>query len=1277
MAMPDELTPEQMAEMKAGSPPPDPVAEAPDELTPEQVAQYKEVPVQAASEVPVADTMPEELSVDEMSKLKLDAALSGHHSDALEKDLGTGAVSAVGAANVIPAAKEFYSKENGWLENSFYALTIPEQFVARQAVNVIENMGGMSSDEARDLLARDQVHGSDIVNFYWRDPQTWYGKTGRFVTGLAADILIDPLSYIGIGALTQAAKEATIAGKTLSGLGKMSKAERGYYKTLETIEKVIKADTGMVVKGTESVEDAAKLNQMAIAKARDLDLAAPRAMQMGIDDLVKELKVSSEVKNTVLEQSRVGLTEKTWAKEWQEGSRGLTFGARIPFTDAAFEVDLPGHISKLASLPVVALDASFGLVRSGLRATPWGDAAYNLLSDISTRTGKFLFDVQQNTRLGSGTQLREELGEFKKRSRVLMVQKQKNLGTERFANYLADVVDEMEMGLKGQDEAEALAAKFGATGQDLTFLTQGTSADAARAARLADHPETLDLIDDMREMMSKAAKQYQSRGLPFEELNPFGEGWARNYLKHEYTDQFLAKLKEVGDASDSVGEAMKTMPQLMGKVDTSALGRKYRGTIRDANKASLEQYGIKALVDDPIELISNRMEEMHKVLQDHDLMEAALPYVVKGKDPGVGYVKFNVDDFKRLSIDKSDEFAAKWDAFIPQDFKTGQSMYVPEDVYDRMLFNINGWDLSKPMTKFLGAADVYMNVWRNNALFGPSYLGLNAFSNMLTYASFNNIGGPGAIAKATGILTPFAKGIKVMTPHMGELTGEAVLAMAHEKNLLSSSFARGLEFSHMAEHVASNRQARQTIGQKAMNVADYAFLWRLNRATAQFADEIPKLATFISRLEKGFSVNGAAELAERYYYNFNNMSRVQSGVAKVIPFSSFPMKTAELVYEQARTGHLAALTIPGKVQAALDGAFVQDHEARQALDQMLPGYKNVLHPIHGEIMPGMRELQVDIPWAYSTMNSLFHPEDAVHPIAQIMMLAGSFNSNDEEQQAEDAHMHRQFMASQVDLLIPPYMREALTLAEISGGLDMGGFFKSRYLATMPTRTQIERAASDRGTLDKGTAVQKFTNAVEFGRAMDEKYGDNWLYNFALRGRVDRDDDSLVADQEAATRGEYIRRRFRQFSLGLASMNKLDSTFFMNTFAIKRQIDIKQRELKNRIIQSGALVDTERINDEEFQKQWAEEIPAAKELLALSYKRDALEEYYDFFLGAEKKIPDLDLPSIIFGTNEFEFDFGDKPDKEVYEKLFKRQTMENIPEEDATDLIEGIGDKEAP
>ncbi len=1371
--------------------------ERPPDLTAEETAKHLS-PAPAVEEVPPPDLpreetlkvaaheeVPPDLNPQDTERAMLDHRMSGAKMPALQAGLGKDGFGGGDTFNTMAAAGEFYDKEKGWLENAFYTMSLGEQFVARQAVGVLENLSMMSTDDARDIISRDQVHGSDIVNYYWKDnmAETYVGKTGRFVTGMAADILLDPLSYVGVGALTQSAKTATVGGKVISGMGELSKAERAYYKTLEVVEKVVGTDGNWLSK-LDDAEDVAKENALLIANARD--------GLLGFSELEQKLGVSPETRKTLVEQIRIGRTEKSWAEEWHEGSRGLTYGARIPFTNMGFEADIPGPFSKLAALPLGALDGTFGIAKSAIRESGWGDAAFNLLANVGTKTGKFGFDEQQNIRLGAESVMKENMGVYREKARVMFQDKKKTLG-DQFPQLWDDVTNELDNGLHSQEEAIKLADAYElkhGTRPDEEFVKNLYTAnpeDAARAERLAAHPEALEYIEESRKMMNDMAAKYKARDLPFDELNPFGKGWARQYMKRVVSNEYLDKMREIfnaknilreeglakqvegavaptpwfdkmqdkilGKAQQSTGmdlldEAFKDNPSLMGKVDQSAKGRSFRGTLAEGNADTLEKHGVKMYVDDPIELMTRRYEEMNKVIQDHDLMLAASEYAYKGSDPGKGYKLFNIDDYRRLSIDESDQFKASWDAFVPKFYKETETyldrakfpkagaitteartaasgvelvaekrpatqIYLPEDVAARLDFSLNGWNMDKPLAKFLSAADFYTNVWRNNALFGASYIGLNAFSNALTYLSLNDKGGITSLAKATAMILPSGKNLAVHAPRMTPeeiraiktafgateetlakevtekgvpyLTGHEIYKMAREDNLLGSTYSSGIEFSKLSEHVASNREARKGLiertvenvtgkeGVDGKTIADYAYLWKLSRATAQHMDDIPKLGIYMSYLEKGFSRKAASDQAEKLMYNFNNMSKVQATIAKVIPFSSFPMKTAEMVQETFKSGHWASLTIPQKVQAAFEGAFVQDHETREALDANLPGYKGILDPIHGELMPGMRELLIDIPWTYGTMDSLLHPEKANHPVAQLLALAGSWNQSDAdpEQWAENAVERERMMASNLDLIVPSYFREAATLAEINGSMNFGGYFKDRYMATMPTQKQWERGESERDTLDKGTIYQKFQNQSDFGAAMDKKYGEDWLYNLAFYNRVDAD-ENVIAAQESGARGEYIRRKMRQFTGGLVSMTKLDSNFFMNTFAIKRQEDILQRKLKAEIVQSGALMDTERINEPAFLEKLAETRPMAKELLALGLKKKTLSEYYEFWMSAEHKLPKgLNLADIIFGGPEKDLDYAEKPDPDEHSNLFKKKTQKAISNEDADEKIEDI------
>lgn len=352
---------------------------------------------------------PEEgMTDEELEKLVVAQTMSGTSSEELAKGFGKGPLTAAQAANTMKAASEFYSKDSSWIDKTFYALTMGEQFVARQAVNVLENLGGLTTDEAKGLLSRDEVHGSDIVNFYWKNPENWVQKAGRFVTGLAADIALDPLSYIGIGALTQAGKTATVAGKQIKNLNKFSKTERAWFKTLESADHVIQKAGG----------DSSGLK----ALADTLESGG----KIGLDDFEKAAGATPEMK----ELARKGLQKKSYADEWKDGERGLTIGIGIPFTRIAVETDLPKIASDVVGLVPRGIQEGLGIPKKAILSTQFGQGAWDILSDLSTRTGKFLVDVQQNAFQGGLEARRASLAAFEKQGRTIFKGVKEQLGSD-------------------------------------------------------------------------------------------------------------------------------------------------------------------------------------------------------------------------------------------------------------------------------------------------------------------------------------------------------------------------------------------------------------------------------------------------------------------------------------------------------------------------------------------------------------------------------------------------------------------------------------------------------------------------------------------------------------------------------------------------------------------------------------------------------------------------------------------------------------------------------
>ena len=1331
ITLPDEMPPDMPANMDLEAPPdmnpptepqaplepPPPRFEKPPKsLTEEEMAQTGAVTIdsQLQEEAPVA------LTDQQMEEHEYMLQLTGQRVQEFAASLPPGELGFAEAAKTWQATKKHWDRKTGWFDRAMYALTIPEQFVARQAVNVLENNHTFTTEEAKDLIARDQVHGSDIVHVWWKNkfgrPDTWGEKAVKFTAGLAADIILDPLTYINPFAL--ATRGAIAMGKQVTGTGlkiagrevtgqamrQMANADRYYVKTLQQLEKVVTSHGS--VEAMDGAADVAEKNRAIIGTAVD-SITNPNG-RLSFDELLKPMTLTPEAAKEAQAIVRKGMTKKSLAQELVEGDRVPSIGIGIPFTRFGVEATVP-FMSEGAGK---AIGHSLGLIEKlaggalNLAKTPFGMFGYKnvnpigpmirVVQDLASRTGALLFDEQQRVRLGKRELTKTQLKAFNDQAKQVLRAKQKTMSQGSYDQLLNDFIDELDNGLYTQDEAIKMAQEKGVdvfqgpgkgTGLGDEFLQDGgrpvidydeglgnfskveinplvkqlytpSAQDAARQARLSLHPEIGEAVLEMRSRMAGMVDEYKARGIPMEELNPFGQGWARRYVKHMVTDNFVRKMKEVGKAEGEMGEVMEMLGQSIGGVDNSALGRRYRGTILEANaKAAAEYDNMKIFVDDPLELFSARMHEMDKVIQDYDLFDAAAKYAIKGKRPGVGWVEYNPDEFRKVILDISKDDATKWKVFVPEVFRGSDKVYLPESVYDKLHFSINGWNdvgVSVPLAASLNMMD---RVFRGNALYGLGYLGQNLGSNILTYLMHLDRGSARGLVDSIAMHMPFVRHKKTYSV-IGEngqavkLSYQQMLEEAVEDGVLKSSAVREMEFTDVANIVASNRQARQSdLTIKAKNLADLALGYRLVRGTAQVSDEIPKLAHYLSRRKVGFTRKGATEAAEQLYYHFGITSRSQDVVRKAIPFSSFGIKTTEAIVDQLRSGKLARLTIPGKVMPVFDGAYVADPETRRALDESLPWYKQWgMHPIHGALLPGYREMLLEVPWANATISNLFNPDMNLHPLLQVIGMGLTDKLETDDFGNMDNAFWWQAMQKVANLYLPPPVNNALAIAELTGqtGDALGGFFAGQYRPKISTNPEMNTKV---GELEFNEVLA----AKDFAKAVSDKMGENWLYDWFFGNPKFEDVEheyKLGVGINDAAKGEFIRRKFRQLSLGIATMSKLDINYMMNRKAIERQIQKKEQKRVKQIQDWGLLVDTDNISQDDFYRKTGEPDSDLIEANALRQKLTALDQYYSFVNEAEREVRISGEFPGVETTDIFSFLFG--YEDENYSKY-------NIPE----------------
>lgn len=1319
--------------------------------------------------------------------------VSAPRSQLLEQKVGD-TLEMSDAWNMWDAQTEFHKREPGWLDIAISYLSMGEQVMARNITAALGSTGVMTEEDALDLLKRDQLSGSDIVNTFWKDPDGNLESIARFGTGILASIIIDPLSYVGIGVLSKAGKTAKVAGEVIMDAakgGKIAKSERLYYKTLEQLDNVIDKSGDIL-----SVQQQQNTKKLLLEAARDEKMLANK--QLTLQDLAKKIQRKGVNEDAVAKIAREGMVDPKYFEQLRNGERAFTIGANIPFTRTGFEWEIP-VAGKVFGYTQKGLGSGVGKLLQVTHGDKIINSAFGQYSSAKVRslfakTGAVLFDEQINKSIGRFEGMKQDMGEWIGHYQKEIEKVFKGKSRYEYDQFIKDLVDEIEFApITGKEALEALGRKtpyddmgkgysvytektIGKSGLNPTqradidraldflrnnfasteriyetaranlynslrragfddaefekiarltddlrrqdkpfyfddylnkfnkemetvvnkrapftkiklnseykYLTTRGKKDRERFLRLNKYPEIIKMVDEWKQISDNLLGEYKKRGLPLDQLGIGTPGWPRRYLKHAISEEWFELQKTLQNGGKEIESTLEWLAESVpkaGSADSSVKKRRFRGSITQANKKSMEKYGIKVFVDDPAELMRRRIMEMERTIHNYDVMKAAEHYMVPGRqltkaDPTM--VKIDPEHFKKMSLL---EPSAKYDAyqsyslFVPKAFKQ-KGNFMPYDVYDRMLFQVNGHELNYGTELLMKGVNAWTNVFRNSKLFGLGYLGTNAMGNMTQAIQFNGIGIVGDLAKATAMIAgrvykqKRGKVSKKILEDTKDLWDEAI-----EMNVLNSDMTFEMNFHDLAFNRKTMGEDWKDVARKAGKAADVMYGWRLNRWVSRNTDNIFKLGTYIHRRRHGFSKQAAADLAERYFYNYNNVSRAQDVVRQAIPFSTFPLKSIELLGEEIKAGYLGGLTIPGKVMSALEGEFVESQEMSMVRDKMLPGYyKHVMHPIHGELMPGMRAVLTQLPWAATTLDLLFQPDKSFHPLVSTLGIAiGAKNFNELTPEKDRKKAFQSLFVDQAQMILPAWATSYLTRLEVE--FAPGSFFTSNYKVKDPTMNQMAEIGETMLNPDpiEDSSVLQIYNSAEFAQAMDKQYGENWLYNIIMGGAPDKK-DGWKGIKQSAYRGEFIRKRFRDFTMGLASMTRLDVDFLFRHFALNRTITDKLKKLDHKIVDSGAAYAVRDMSLEDIQKMkkgpWTEE---AKEIIALARQQNTLAAYYDFIVRMDKDLEGKDVGPVelLFGLKEHN-DLYELPSFEYLNDLYVRP--EEIDDADAEAMIEGGG-----
>ena len=1202
--------------------------------------------------------------------------------------LGYG-LTAINAAAMVKGKAFTWGEGNaGVLDKLGDTVSTAEQMVARGAVGVLSGIGSIPRDDAIELLSQTQVHGSDLVDYFWV-PKTATETVMRGMLGLAADVVLDPFRYLTFGAgpvMRQVMKGGAvkIGNRIVTDPMLMARAERQALLAQNDVLKLV-TESG-AIKNVEMADDA--LTTMAKA-------VSEKGMS-GLDGelIAKFSKADPELGKQVGEIVRSRQTEKGLIRSLADRETSLNFGIRLPLTNIGIEQQVPlfGHgtrwgaeaalgvkdwsfnsasrvVGSLMERPGMVGDVTTGAVKIGGKIGDAVSSGYQMMKTFTTRP---LWDMSSNNfinkKAGNSTwaarQVNEAIAEAGNDPETsdLMV---------KWLNQEPTLPDQELLGMFGDAEKSVTQAADLAKARELSAQTM---------ARLEmKNPKAAERVRLIRQQLNEKTAEMKKRNIPFNVLNPFDEtipveeramGYFPHILNPDYIDDAgNAKYAAAKDAwSDHMAE--------MGMVDRTQVGRADRRSTHTIIESFRKATGIKdpLFVNDPITASYSRMQDMDNLIAQHDFFNEIWPMaVVKDstgklgamaeqykessaayqkidaafidKDPGRGFVKMDWKNyaspvFKKaggpattkvhLTEDMQAKAMIQFKSFLPTQYqsvlKEGGSIFFPEDVATR---------LNYVMQREKGGVvrqsiDAYNYLFRNQALFGTGYQGMNTFGNLTTHML------------ARGDLHQIPMGSKFLWDARNNSAkirdkiysfgqGDAKISMRGEElydtmadlGVLGGSqvFEAKALVSDILDNVATTRLARRDLWDSSKRAFDVASFYKANRFLAEQNDNIFRVGLFFDSLEKGYTLQGAKERVGMYFYDFRDMPKGQRAMSRAIPFSSFGMKTAESLAMRAKKLDLSSISKPYYVKEILDGAFVDSYEERQVLRSSLPGYANDW--TFGDALPGGRQLMMELPFIANSLKAFMNPLDNLHPLIQALSLATAASTQaDAPQDAafEAARLDSatfqskwdDFMGTQLMNLIPPSIKMGMTLKQIRNPDEIRSL-PLDFVGRLKVKTMAEASGSK---IDQKLT----TNAQQFGKFMREQSPD-WLYNSLMFGQFKNPGltDQQLADKDAIY-GNFMKARMRDISFGLVRINDMDRTILTRMAAVQRQIQKTKKNLAKLNIDANVLRDPMASPELMLKKREHGDkmtIDGVAELQELYRRNAALGSFYAYYLMQEK------------------------------------------------------------
>jgi hypothetical protein len=478
----------------------------------------------------------------------------------------------------------------------------------------------------------------------------------------------------------------------------------------------------------------------------------------------------------------------------------------------------------------------------------------------------------------------------------------------------------------------------------LAAAIEGTKNEAVHADVLVaakEHAERLNVkVPDARldQIAEAGIKIKAENALDLEErakagvYNPNQDNTIENYLVHKMSPQARAWLDKNPEKAAAIQESLlkhqadrAIKDSVLSTYDSAKNAREIKGPLETANQIMKEKTGVRSwFIEDPIVSTAMKRAETRRLVRDSELIQRIEKY---GTTQDVA--RANRLQWKEIKI-------PQYEGALPS-----KNVVFPPKIADAV-----GYYIAPRQTgNFTSFLDSYHRVYRNFALFSPSYylrnINENLFKNWVQGVKMSDYLDTAKVALGKGSIEVGGKTFpaSVIKEQMAKL-GITSSNQYREGVKSLMDVGRKLESDRRFINAAGSVK---TSFQKGINIL---------KEGGEYGENSTRRALFINRIKQGYSPAAAALEVEKYLFDYNRTSKGMDVVRRFwSPFFQHAYKTMLITPEMLSKAPGKYNFLHNNMMEAIQ-AGMQDPVTAAEVKTIIPRYEQIHDPIVGPILTG-------------------------------------------------------------------------------------------------------------------------------------------------------------------------------------------------------------------------------------------------------------------------------------------------------------------------------------